>query len=100
MSIEDIILSMDRRGVSQLRNKLSANYCEQAAKFVLESKGPILILTGFYMTLKHKYETDGPIGAMILGRVLELLGYSVYYVTDGCAQMIRDSIGGASDQSR
>ncbi len=98
MSIEDIILSKDRRGVSQLRDKLPPNFCQEAARFILGSKGPIIFLTGFYMTLKHRYETDGPIGSVILGQALEKLEYKVYYVTDGCAQMMRDLINCRPDQ--
>ena len=51
-----------------------------------------MILTGFYTS--PSYETDGPIGAVVLGRALEEKGYQVYYVTDGCTEMMRDLVGG------
>lgn len=92
MTIEDIILSNDTRGVSRLRRKLPPDYCRQAARFVLDSRGPVLILTGFYVA--PGYETDGPIGAAVLGRALEQSGYTVRYVTDGSTQMMRKLVRG------
>jgi hypothetical protein len=48
-TIEDIILSKDGRGISNLRDSLSKDYCNQAAKFVLNNKGVVMITTGFYI---------------------------------------------------
>ena len=72
MSIEDIILSRDTRGVSRLRRKLPSDFCSRAAEYVLDSEGPVIILTGFYV--KGSWETDGPPGAVAIGRALEKLG--------------------------
>ncbi|MCH8087268.1 MAG: DUF4392 domain-containing protein [Chloroflexi bacterium] len=88
MSIEDIILSNDTRGVSRLRRKLPLDFCKQAAEYVRESRGPVLIITGFYVGTS--YETDGPIGAVAIGRALKSLRRRVYYVVDGCADMMRE----------
>ena len=44
-TIEDIILSKDGRGISNLRDSLSKDYCNQAAKFVLKNKGVVMILS-------------------------------------------------------
>ena len=96
MTIEDIILSQDRRGVSELRRHLPPNYCEDAARFILDSQWPVLILTGFWVS--PGYETDGPIGALVLGQALEQVGYQVRYVTDGCTEMIRQMVGGNGEK--
>jgi hypothetical protein len=86
MSTEDVILSHDRRGISALRRHLPADFCREAAAFVLESKkqsqGPAIITTGFYIADAGAAETDGPPGALAIGRALHSLGFSVIYVTD------------------
>ncbi len=82
LSIPDIILGNDQRGVGALRNHLPQDYCDQAARLVLSSPGTTLIATGFYITMADAPETDGPPGALALGRALEALGRSVVYVSD------------------
>ncbi len=91
MTIEDIILGNDVRGISQLRDKLPADFCDQAARFILESPGPVFIITGFFV--KKNWESDGPVGALVLGQALERRGFQVYYVTDGCTDMMRELVG-------
>jgi hypothetical protein len=81
-SIEDIILGNDMRGVAALRPHLPADFCDQAARCVLDSPGTTLIATGFYISRAGAPETDGPPGALALGRALESLGRRVVYVTD------------------
>jgi len=98
MTIEDIILSRDTRGVSRLRRKLPTDFCNRAAQSVLESEGPAIILTGFYV--KGSWETDGPPGAVAIGRALEKLGRKVTYITDGAAPMLRKLVGGARKKVR
>ena len=68
MTIEDIILSGDTRGVSRLRRRLPQNFCSRAAQYILDSQGPVLILTGFYV--RGSWETDGPPGAVAIGNAL------------------------------
>ena len=82
LSIPDIILGNDHRGVGALRHHLPQDYCDQAARLVLSSPGTTLIATGFYITMADAPETDGPPGALALGRALEALGRSVLYVSD------------------
>lgn len=86
LSIEDIILNRDRRGISVLRRHLPADYCTEAAKYILDSrknnKGTVLITTGFYILSGKTAETDGPPGAIALGNALQKLGFEVVYVTD------------------
>lgn len=81
-AIEDIILSGDKRGISALRPHLPADFCIDAARYVLDRPGVTLIATGFYILSGQAIETDGPPGAVAIGRALESLGNSVAYVTD------------------
>ena len=81
-SIEDIVLGNDQRGIAALRPHLPSDFCGRAARFVLSSPGRILIVTGFYISRAGAPETDGPPGALALGRALESLGRDVVYVSD------------------
>lgn len=81
-TIEDIILANDGRGISALRPHLAPNYCEEAAACLLANPGTVLIATGFYIMAAGAPETDGPPGALALGRALEALGRDVFYVAD------------------
>lgn len=86
MSIEEIILSQDRRGISALRAHLPADFCHETAAFVLEKRTqrrrPVIIATGFYVPCARAAETDGPPGALAIGRALHSLGFDIIYVTD------------------
>jgi hypothetical protein len=92
LSIEDIILSHDHRGVSALRPFLSPSYCEEAAKFILEKSAAehktALITTGFFILSAQAPETDGPPGAIALAKALDYLGFEVVYVTDRYAMSL------------
>ena len=81
-SIEDIILQQDKRGVAELRPHLPADFCRQAASYVLDHPGHTAIVTGYYITMSGGPETDGPAGAIAIGRALQNLGRRVTYVTD------------------
>ncbi len=81
-TIEDIILQKDQRGISALRPFLPADFCTQAAQYVLDNPGTTLITTGFYILYGNAVETDGPPGAVAIGKALEALGRKVVYVTD------------------
>ena len=82
LTIEDIILSNDQRGISELRDLVPADYCTRAAELILANTGTILITTGFYILSAGAAETDGPPGAIAIGVGLERLGYKVKYVAD------------------
>lgn len=81
-AIEEIILRNDRRGVSSLKPYLPDDFCTQAAQHVLDNAGSSIICTGFHILSAGAPETDGPPGAVFIGRALESLGYSVTYVCD------------------
>jgi hypothetical protein len=82
MSIEDIILDRDGRGISGLRPYLPEDFCDEAAGLVLDHPGTAAIVTGFYILTAGATETDGPPGAVVIGDALQTLGYKVVYVTD------------------
>jgi hypothetical protein len=89
-------LRRDRRGVAVLASSLPVDFCTQAARFVLEHPGPVLIGTGFYILSAGAAETDGPAGAIVLGCALEGLGSPVSYVTDEhAAPLLVPEVGGA-----
>jgi hypothetical protein len=81
-TIEDIILDHDKRGMLALRPHLPVDFCRQAAQYVLDHPGHTLIVTGFYVIMAGKPETDGPPGAIAIGRALQGLGRKVTYITD------------------
>jgi hypothetical protein len=80
--IEDIVLSRDQRGISALRPYLPPDFCERAARLILDNPGTALIVTGFYIPSAGATETDGPPGAVAIGRALSTLGYRVAFVSD------------------
>ena len=95
-TIEDVILGQDQRGISALRPYLSQDYCTQAARYVLDNSGTTLIITGFYILAGKGPETDGPPGALAIGRALEALGRRVVYVTDRYTQLVMQGLAGPS----
>ncbi len=82
MTIEDIILDRDRRGISELRPFLPPDFCDQAANLVISNPGTVLITTGFYILASKAPETDGPPGAIMLEKALTALGFKVVHVSD------------------
>ena len=98
LSIEDIILGNDQRGVAALRPHLPADFCDRAARFALSNPGTTLIVTGFYISMAGAPETDGPPGALALGRALESLGHQVVYVSDRYSVPILRPCVGADTQ--
>ncbi|MAF53157.1 MAG: DUF4392 domain-containing protein [SAR202 cluster bacterium] len=94
MTIEDIILDNDRRGISSLRPFVPANFAEEAALLILDNPGTAIITTGFYILDAAAAETDGPPGAVAIGNALHELGYSVVYVTDRFAASLMAKTGG------
>ena len=81
-TIEDIILDQDKRGMLALRPYLPIDYCSQAGQFIMDNPGGVIIVTGFYVVMAGKPETDGPPGAIAIGEALKRLGRAVTYVSD------------------
>lgn len=77
--IEDIILRYGSRGMELVRNNLPNGYCKRSAELIdSAAKGTILIGTGF--PAAGSFETDGPIGAIALYKVLKILGCKPVFV--------------------
>ena len=95
LCIEDIVLKYDRRGIGRLRGEIGECFCATAAEHLLDTQGPILIGTGFYISHAAKPETDGPPGTIALARALMRIGRSVALVTDEiCAPMLEKAADG------
>ena len=94
LTIEDIILQKDQRGIAALRPYLPEDFCTQAAQYVLDRPGTTLITTGFYILYGEAVETDGPPGALAIGDALESLGRDVVYVTDKYCGEVMQTLAG------
>jgi len=70
--IEDMLVERNLRGMKDLQPQLTSGYCLRAAQVLKNIKGTVLIGTGF--PVGDTFETDGPVGALILYRALEILG--------------------------
>ena len=70
--IENILVERNLRGMKDLQPELSQGYCLRAATLLRDIKGTVLIGTGFPVV--DTFETDGPVGALILYKALEILG--------------------------
>lgn len=81
--IENLLVKRNLRGMKDLKVHLNPGYCLRAAKILWNEKGVVFIGTGF--PVLDTFETDGPVGALILYRALARLGYSPVLV---CASSI------------
>jgi len=70
--IESMLVERNLRGMKTLQVHLTSGYCLRAATTLKDIKGTVLIGTGFPVV--NTFETDGPVGALILYRALEILG--------------------------
>ena len=87
-SIEDIILQNDKREISNLRNLLEENFCDQSAELIISNPNTALITTGFFIIGANQPETDGPPGAVAIGDSLESIGFKVIYITDKISSFV------------
>lgn len=72
LAIEKMLVRQSLRGMQQLRPALEAGYFVRAARQLHQLTGTVLIGTGF--PVEDTYETDGPVGAIALYQILELIG--------------------------
>jgi hypothetical protein len=70
------------------------DFCHQAAKLLAEPPGTVLITTGFYILKTGTPETDGPPGAVAIGRAMSRLGWRVAYVTDRTSERLMKELAG------
>jgi hypothetical protein len=100
-TIEDIVLDHDRRGIGALRPHLPEDFCGQAARYVLDHPGPVIITTGFYILMSDAPETDGPPGSFAIGNAVRSLGHPVVHLADAPVAGIMSSwLGHCGDPSR
>ena len=92
MTVEDVILQHDKRGVTALRPHLPPDFCRQAAALLAEHAGLVLITTGFYILRSGTPETDGPPGAVVIGQALQRVGRRVLYVTDRVSEPLMQGL--------
>ncbi|CAB1062224.1 FIG00516073: hypothetical protein [Olavius sp. associated proteobacterium Delta 1] len=71
--IEKIILQHGARGMDRLQETMNPGYCQRAAQMILDNRGAVIIGTGF--PVSGSFESDGPISAISLYRVLTHLDY-------------------------
>lgn len=94
MTIEEVVLRHDKRGVAALRAHVPADFCHAAARLLADHAGLVLITTGFYILKTGTPETDGPPGAVAIGRALERLGRRVLHVTDPVSAALMKGLTG------
>ena len=70
--LETLLVERNLRGMQNLQQTMMPGYCLRAANLLKNIKGTVLIGTGFPVI--NTFETDGPVGALILYKALETLG--------------------------
>ena len=80
-----------------LRPYLPDDYCSQAAQFIVDHPGNVIIVTGFYVVMSGTPETDGPSGAIAIGEALKELGRTVTYVSDSYTTPVLRKFGNESE---
>lgn len=76
--METHLLKEGTRGIEQAAAALEPGYLFRAARALLDAQGPTLITTGF--PVGGTFETDGPVGAIALYRVLDYLNRCPLFV--------------------
>lgn len=61
---------------------LPGDFCMRAARLAYACRARVLITTGFYLLSHRRPETDGPPGAIAVGRALHKLGAEITYISD------------------
>jgi D-glutamate cyclase-like, C-terminal len=85
--IEALLVSRNPRHMQVARDALEPGYYLRAAKLLKDMDGVVLIATGFPVT--GTFETDGPVGAIILYQALASLGASPLLV---CGPPLSDAL--------
>jgi hypothetical protein len=73
---------------------MQADFCDDAARLIAGTSGPAMIVTGFYIMGAQLPETDGPPGALAIGRALQAMGRAVVYVTDKVTHSVMRGLAG------
>jgi len=72
LTIENILVARNLRGMKTVQAHLEAGYILRAARILQHCRGSILIGTGFPVV--KTFETDGPVGAIAMYEAFEKLG--------------------------
>jgi len=67
-----LLVARNPRGMQTIQSALPPGYCLRSAQMMAQCSGNVLIATGF--PVNGTYETDGPLGAVALYKVLSELG--------------------------
>jgi hypothetical protein len=94
VTIEDVILRYDKRGIAALRPHLPPDFCRQGARLLADRAGTVMITTGFFIQMSGTPETDGPPGAVVVGQALQRLGRRVLHVTDRVSEALMTELTG------
>lgn len=94
MTLEDLILTADTRGIARLRPHLPTRFCAEAGTTLHAARARVMVVTGFH--IEGRCETDGPPGAVALVRALCALGGETLVVTDGHAAQVMAALIGVS----
>lgn len=89
-AIEDVLVARNVRNMQVAQAALEPGYYLRAASYLRDCSGNVIIGTGF--PVADTFETDGPVGAIVLYRALEELGACPWLA---CAPPLADAI--ASD---
>lgn len=76
--VEDIMVQRNLRGMADVQSALRPGYYMRAARMLNDCDGTVLIGTGF--PVAGTFETDGPVGAIVLYRALEKIGAHPVFV--------------------
>ena len=78
--IEAKLVELNPRHMKPISMILEPGYCLRAANLLRNAKGNIIIGTGF--PVADTFETDGPVGAMVLYRALEKMGCTPWIASE------------------
>ena len=82
-------MARNPRGMQTIQSALSPGYCLRTAQMMTQCSGNVLIATGF--PVNGTYETDGPLGAVALYKVLLKLGANPILV---CGEPLASAVKG------
>jgi len=78
--LEQALVAQDLRGMARARAALTPGYLQRAAALLYQPGQHVLICTGF--PIKGTFETDGPVGAVAIYRMLQAIGAIPVLVCD------------------
>jgi hypothetical protein len=70
--VEDLLVARNLRGMKDVQPSLIPGYFARASRLIDQASGTVLIGTGF--PVLDTFETDGPVGAIVLYNVIKHLG--------------------------